>query len=422
MKKRFLPLSVRAAGFIICGALMALHYSAPMRSIRALPDAIHVRPQMADTTLPDLDGMQWLSSGAVDVPVSYSTDQRLEDIAGAGDSTVISYRLFGAIPLKSVTVKKTDAVMLIPGGYAVGITIRTRGVLVVGIGTVDTEQGSLSPGSTAGLRAGDVILSVNGAAVQNAAHLSELTDAAEGEITLAVEREGELISLQLLPVVDASDHVRRIGLWVRDSTAGIGTTSFYDGSAGWFCALGHPVSDIDTQSLLTIREGRIVSTQIVDIRRGEQGNPGELIGVFSIAEKPVGTILVNSEYGIYGKMHVAPENPLYGEIPMAYAYEAHTGSAKMLATVSDAGLQAFDCEVVRVNTQENAAVKGMIINITDEKLMSLTGGIVQGMSGCPVVQDGKLIGIVTHVFVNDPTRGYCVYAEWMYEQMRAAAG
>ena len=392
-----------------------------MRRIRALPDEMHVAPQTAETLPAEARHARWLSVGTEDVPVSASADERLSDVTNAEERAIIQYRLFGAIPVKSVTVIRSEDVMLVPGGFAVGITIRTQGVLVVGVGTVDTDQGALSPGATAGLKAGDVILQVNGENVHSAEHLSELTDASAGAVILTVERAGEPLALSMQPVLDVADGIRRIGLWVRDSTAGIGTTSFYDATLRWFCALGHPVSDIDTQSLLSIREGRIVATKIVDVRRGEQGSPGELIGVFSVTEKPAGMILVNSEYGIFGTVEAAPEHPLYGEIPMGYAFEAHEGPAEMLATVSGDGIQAFDCEVVRVNQQADAAVKGMIVDITDEALMSATGGIVQGMSGCPVVQDGKLIGVVTHVFVNDPTRGYCVYAEWMYEQMRSSA-
>ena len=394
-----------------------------MRRVRALPGEIRVAPEARQDVLPTLSLPRWLSTGAEAeaAPVSAHADERLSNVADAGERAIMQYRLFGAIPVKSVAVVRSEEVMLVPGGFAVGITIRTQGVLVVGLGTVDTEQGALSPGATAGLQPGDVILRVNGESVLNAEHLSKLTDASVGTLQLTVERAGESLQLNLQPVRDASDDILRIGLWVRDSTAGIGTTSFYDETLRWFCALGHPVSDIDTQSLLTIREGRIVSTKIVDVRRGEQGSPGELIGVFSVTEKPAGTILVNSEYGIYGTVETTPVNPLYGEIPMGYAYEAHEGPAKMLATVSGEGIQAFDCEVVRVNQQSGAAVKGMIIDISDAELMAATGGIVQGMSGCPVVQDGKLVGVVTHVFVNDPTRGYCVYAEWMYEKMREAA-
>jgi stage IV sporulation protein B len=204
---------------------------------------------------------------------------------------------------------------------------------------------------------------------------------------------------------------------VRDSTAGVGTLSFYDVETGWFAALGHPVSDVDTQSLLTVREGRILPTSIVDVRKGQEGNPGELVGVFSIYDTPLGTIKRNTEYGIFGEMADTSDFDAGEILPMGYANEARIGPAQLIATVSANGPEAFDCEIVRVNAQSDAASKGMVIRVTDERLLEKTGGIVQGMSGCPVIQDGRLLGIVTHVFVNDPTRGYCIYAEWMRNQI-----
>ena len=174
---------------------------------------------------------------------------------------------------------------------------------------------------------------------------------------------------------------------------------------------------MDTQSLLTVREGRILPTSIVDVRKGQEGNPGELVGVFSIYDTPLGTIKRNTEYGIFGEMADTSDFDAGEILPMGYANEARIGPAQLIATVSANGPEAFDCEIVRVNAQSDAASKGMVIRVTDERLLEKTGGIVQGMSGCPVIQDGRLLGIVTHVFVNDPTRGYCIYAEWMRNQI-----
>lgn len=406
-------------GVVASVGLCLLNYSAPMRALRALPDRVRLS-EMSDLMRQTGGGRlaSWIVGEQPAVAVSVLSQERLQDVRRQS----VTYRLFGVLPVKTVEAVPGENIRLVPGGTAVGITIRTQGVLVVGLGAVDTPEGVLSPGSAAGIRAGDVIVEADGQTVLNASHLAKLTRTSNGTMRLTVLRDGRTLQTALQLVRDTAGGVYRIGLWVRDSTAGVGTLSFYDPQTGWFAALGHPVSDIDTQSLLSVREGRIMATQIVSVRRSEQGSPGELIGEFSVSGPALGEICINSEFGIFGEAEGALTNPLYQQLPMAFSFEAHTGGAKLLSTISTEGVQAFDCQVIRVNPQSAAATKGMVIDVTDARLLSATGGIVQGMSGCPIVQDGKLIGIVTHVFVNDPTRGYCVYAEWMREQIRQAAG
>ena len=393
-------------------AVIGVYFSPPLQAVRALPDRLRVEGQ-ALAELPEMRNGGVLSMAGGSVRVDSRQDQRLS--AAAGET--VTYKLFGAIPIKTVEVVRAERVTLIPGGTAVGITIRTEGVLVVGLGAVDTAAGAVSPGAAAGLRAGDMIVSADNQRIESAEQLMRIAASAGESLAMGVEREGQRMELTVRLVKSASDGVLRMGLWVRDSTAGVGTLSFVDPGTGWFAALGHPVSDIDTQSLLPVREGRIVPTEIVDVKTGQQGSPGELVGVFSAAGPGLGKILVNSEYGIFGRMEQPYRNALYESLPMGYCTEARVGNAELLATVSDGGIVAYACEIVRVNPQTSAAVKGMIVDVTDQRLLNDTGGIVQGMSGCPVIQDGRLIGVVTHVFVNDPTRGYCVYAEWMRERI-----
>ncbi len=414
MNGRIRSALTRVLGVAVCAALITLNYSAPMRYVRALPETLHVSTDSQASVLSE-NAANFLTVSGDAVAVSASGDERLSEASGTA-----VYRLFGVVPVKTIEIVRSDAVVLVPGGTTVGIMIRTQGVLVVGLGAVDTEAGALSPGSAAGIRQGDVILAANGETVKNADHLAAICRASDGTVTLTLERGQETFERNVTLVKDSAENVYRIGLWVRDSTAGVGTLSFYDVETGWFAALGHPVSDVDTQSLLTVREGRILESEIIGVEKGAEGSPGELIGVFSITDAALGEILVNSEFGIYGRMNLPYANEAFSEIEMAYSYEVHTGPAEMLATISEEGVESFDCEVVRVNAQSSAAGKGMIIDVTDERLLEETGGIVQGMSGCPIVQDGKLIGIVTHVFVNDPTRGYCIYAEWMREQILLA--
>ncbi len=407
---------MQCLGILACVPMMALYLSAPMRALREMPAAIRL-PRGAAAEDTAWQRPKWLTADTVAVPVSQRGDERLTDI----DRFTRTYRLFGVVPIKTVEVLRTDEVYLVPGGAAVGITIHTRGVMVVGLGAVDTAGGALSPGSVAGIRAGDVIVSAGGVAVRDAEHLMQLSQSCDGLMTVTLEREGTRVDTAVRLVADAVDGALRMGLWVRDSTAGVGTLSFYDAETGWFAALGHPVNDVDTQSLLPVGEGKIVSAEVLDVRTGAEGYPGELVGVFDESIGALGDIRLNTEFGVFGPMRAPYQNPVMYQLPLGYAYEAHTGAASILATVSDVGVQSFSCEIIRVNAQSNAATKGMIVQVTDEKLMAQTGGIVQGMSGCPLIQDGKLVGVVTHVFVNDPTRGYCVYAEWMREILLGAA-
>lgn len=416
MNDKFLRGLVRALGMVAAIAIGLWNYTPAMRALRALPAVLRVVEGDGDA----LSSLERASSNLVysddAVVVSAQSDERLGNVSDYN----CTYQLFGRIPVKTVQVLHSENVYLSAGGQAVGITIRTNGVLIVGLGAVDTSDGALSPGTAAGLKAGDVLLSANGEAILNAAHLSQICESSSGMLDIELQRGDEKLTVRVQLVSDLSDSAWRLGLWVRDSTAGVGTLSFYDIETGWFAALGHPVSDVDTQSLLTVREGRILPTNIVDVRKGEEGNPGELIGVFSIYDTPLGTIKRNTEYGIFGEMTDATDFEASEILPMGYANEARMGAAELIATISANGPEAFDCEIVRVNAQSDAASKGMVIRVTDERLLAKTGGIVQGMSGCPVIQDGKLLGIVTHVFVNDPTRGYCIYAEWMRNQITMA--
>ncbi|MEI6100486.1 MAG: SpoIVB peptidase, partial [Eubacteriales bacterium] len=212
-------------------------------------------------------------------------------------------------------------------------------------------------------------------------------------------------------------NVYRLGVWVRDSTAGVGTLTFYDQETGGYGGLGHAITDLDTGEELSVREGEIISSNIIDVVRGQAGMPGELKGYFN-ANNGIGSILKNSEFGIYGLCYNKITNPLYPDgIYVAKQSEVHEGPAKLLSTVDDKGVKAYDCTISNVVLQNEPTQKSFLITITDPELLKKTGGIVQGMSGSPVIQDGKLIGAVTHVFVNDPTKGYGIYIEWMLDEL-----
>ena len=295
--------------------------------------------------------------------------------------------------------------ILIPGGQAVGVAIHTKGVLVVGM--------SDGAGMQAGLRAGDILLSVNGRPLKSADILTETVETAGGQpLSILLERDGKQQTVLASPVFDESSQRYRLGVWVRDSTAGVGTLTFYDPQTQRYGALGHAIIDADTGMMLSVEEGRLMQAEVVDVRRGERGMPGELKGSFLREQVRLGSVVKNSAEGIYGHMDEAVHNALYPNgLPVGSQYEVHTGKATILSTVGGSETVEYEVEITQIS--RGSAQKSMILRVTDERLIQKTGGIVQGMSGSPIIQDGKIIGAVTHVFVNEPTKGYGIFIENM---------
>jgi stage IV sporulation protein B len=342
--------------------------------------------------------------------VRESGDERLLDTT----VTDVSVSLFGIIPLKTVTVA-AHARSVTLGGQAVGVILKTDGVQIVGFERIETQHGSVCPAISSGLKEGDVIRAVNGVSVLDAKSFSELCETAEGSCTLSCVRDGEPFTAEVTFVPDA-DGILRLGAWVRDSTSGIGTLSFYDRATGAYAALGHGVTDVDTQKLIAPAAGFLTPANILYVRKGTGGSAGELVGQFSVvAADAIGSIDQNTVFGISGVLTAFSDRDLR-EAEIASVGAAHKGDAYILSTV-DGERKAYSVRVIRVDVQSSPETQGMMIEITDPSLLEKTGGIVQGMSGSPLIQDGKLIGVVTHVFLSQPTRGYCLYAEWMAEEL-----
>ena len=300
---------------------------------------------------------------------------------------------------------QTAGRILIPGGQAVGVAIRTKGVVVVGL--------SDGAGLQAGLRAGDILLSVNGRPLESADILTETVEAAQGQpLSIVLTRNGREQTVLAAPAFDESSQRYRLGVWVRDSTAGVGTLTFYDPASGAYGALGHAIIDTDTGLTLPVLEGRLMQAEVVGVRRGERGMPGELKGSFLREQVRLGTVESNGEKGIYGHTDKGVHNTLYPDgLPVGAKGEVHTGAATILSTINGSEMVEYTVEITQVTRASEQ--KSMVIRVTDERLIAQTGGIVQGMSGSPIIQDGKIIGAVTHVFVNDPTKGYGIFIENM---------
>lgn len=314
---------------------------------------------------------------------------------------------------------KYEDIEIVPGGQSIGVQLETLGVLVVGHHSIQGKQGVLSPGQDAKVHIGDMIVEINGNAVKDMNEISSYVNEAgkrDQPLKLKIKRGNDTIETSLRPVLDERDNEYKIGLYIRDSAAGIGTMTFYEPESKRYGALGHVISDMDTKKPIDSVKGTIVRSSVVDIDKGNQGIPGEKHARFSADRNVLGNIVKNTPHGIFGVLDKNIINNNYDEpMPISRPHEVKEGPAKILTVVDDENVEEFDIEIVQSVAQDKADVKGMVIKITDPKLLNATGGIVQGMSGSPIIQDGKIIGAVTHVFVNDPTSGYGVHIEWMLQ-------
>lgn len=341
------------------------------------------------------------------------------DFAEVGDVFDVDLKLFGIIPFSkaSVTVVEDNYVSLL--GTPFGMKVYTDGVLVIETGEVKTAKGGVNPSKLAGIRVGDYIRRVNGIKITCNEDLSEIVcDSAGKPLKAEILRGKVKKTVYITPVLSSEDKIYRIGIWVRDSSAGIGTLTFYSPSDNMICGLGHGICDSDTGKLLIPEHGELVDAEVVSVRKGRSGDPGELKGRFTLNR--ISDIKLNTGNGVYGCPYSAPDISKLTKI--ALKQEIKDGAAKILCTVSGDRPKLYSCKIRKRSSAYNSSTQNMIVTVTDKELLKITGGIIQGMSGSPVLQNGKLIGAVTHVFVDVPESGYAVYAENMFETAQKAAG
>ena len=329
------------------------------------------------------------------------------------DTYQMDLKLFGILPYKSVDIEVIQDKMLIPSGIPIGIYVKTSGVLVVGVGEFEDSDGKKVSPSKYALQKGDYILQADGEDIANKKQFISMIEASGGEdMVLTIKRNNEITNVMVTPVSNQNKDWK-LGIWIRDNAQGIGTMTYED-TDHRFGALGHGINDVDTSTLMNLEEGTLYKTEIVGITRGSNGSPGELTGYIEYdSDNVIGEITDNTSEGIFGVCNAEIEGALCHEpIPIALKQELELGPAQIICSVTGTP-EFYDVEIVEVNLDQDNINRGIVVHVVDEKLLTLTGGIIQGMSGSPIIQNGKLAGAVTHVLVQDSTRGYGIFIEEM---------
>ena len=318
-----------------------------------------------------------------------------------------------------ISVNAVENILVVPMGNAIGVKIYSEGVLVIGTSEVEGIDGNTyEPYKETRIKNGDIILKIGDYEVESIEELVDAVNMSNGQaVNVIYSRDGKRYTESIKPVKSLDDGKYKLGLWVRDGTTGIGTLTFYSPQFKSYGALGHGISDIDVKSLLSLEEGTLNEASVISVVKGQKSSPGEIRGIIN-SSYTLGNVVKNNEFGIFGKL--LNENYISSKgdaIPVASRMEIRPGKAIILCTVEGSIPKEYEIEIQKIYNISGKSTKSMIIKVTDQELLQKTGGIVQGMSGSPIIQNGKFIGAVTHVFVNDPTRGYAVFADTMIEQV-----
>ncbi len=357
----------------------------------------------------------------------HSEDEVLEVSSNSGEKTInkignetLSVSLFDKLFIKSVDVSVLPRTTVIPVGNIAGVKLYTNGVLVVGMSEIEGEDSkTYKPYENTGIEEGDMIVKINNNLISSTDDLIEKVNMSKGEkVEIEYIHDEETKECSITPV-KTSEEEYKLGLWVRDSAAGVGTVTFYEPSTQRFGALGHGITDIDTGDLLNIASGEFVTAQVLNIKKGENGNPGKIQGTVE-EQETIGDITKNTEFGIYGKIQDLSSLNIdtSKEMEVAMREEIELGKATILCSLDNQTVKEYEIEITKIYRDNNYNNKSMEIKVTDEELIEKTGGIIQGMSGSPIIQNGKFIGAVTHVLVNSSTEGYAIFGDLMLKQSK----
>lgn len=336
------------------------------------------------------------------------------------DKKNIELKLFGKVHLKNIDVEQLENIEVIPIGKVIGLKLYTNGVLIVGLSEIQGENNSLSkPYNEEEIKEGDTIIKINDEYVESIEHLKKIVNNSNGNsLNLTLVRDGTIFTSNIVPVKNKEDEYK-LGLWVKDAATGVGTISFYEPDSQSFAALGHGITDNDTDSLINIDSGELVTSRILSITKGEKGIPGEIKGTI-INQPTIGNVEKNTTFGIYGKLN----NISYLNIDINKKYKVATrneikeGKAKLICCLeNNKNQEEYDIEIENIYLNNNSDNKSMLIKVTDEKLIEKTGGIIRGLSGAPIIQNDKFVGVVTNVLVSDPTVGYAIFGDLMIKNL-----
>lgn len=335
-----------------------------------------------------------------------TSNTNYEDNSAVSVCSAKDYKLFGIIPIGSQNSDNNKEKYVTLGGYPLGIDIRTQGLYITSKVNVVTKNGAVCPVEDCDIKAGDVLYAIDGEVLSGIDHVNSLTNNKDN-ITISVKSGDKIKDYEITLATDVLSGQKKLGLLLQDGIEGIGTMTYTDGKN--FYALGHTIKDINGDNVVA-QSGSIFNAQILGYEKGKKGKAGELNGSFNTMSGALGEITANNEYGLYGTLEEQCEGE---EILLGNKSDVSPGTAYIYTTIDGEKPQKYEIQIIKVNRQNSPEEKSMVLRITDKRLLESTGGIVQGMSGSPIVQDGKLIGAVTHVFVSDPTKGYGVFIEWM---------
>ncbi len=332
--------------------------------------------------------------------------------------TTMSVKLLNLFTIKKVNVRLLTDTDVYVGGETVGFNLFSEGVICVGSNAVVTKNGTEEPVKTSGIQDGDAILKIENIEIKNIQDVDRIINLptfAGKELTITISRSGEEFETKITPVYDLLSQKYKLGLWVRNSASGVGTLTYVKQSDFRFGAVGHPIVDSSLGENFNVESGNIYKCQLMGIKKGEKNNPGEIRSSINLSDDAIGLADTNCKYGVYGnilnKSIVKPDRTA----TLGGRLSVQLGDAKIYCNLDNEGVKAYNVKIIKANKQNSADDKSMIIKVTDKELLEKTGGIIQGMSGSPIVQNGKVVGAVTHVFLNDPTRGYGVYIDWMID-------
>ncbi|EGL84105.1 stage IV sporulation protein B [Caldalkalibacillus thermarum TA2.A1] len=404
---------LKIIGLCLVALTLFIVTSTPFQAFASIPDEIRLYEGKYFSFPSSLPVSGEVASDNLQV---VKTEENVIQAIGTG-TTQVQVKV-GNVPLKKVKVNVLPELKVYPGGQSIGVQLQSVGPLIVGYHFIDTEEGKISPTEQANIRIGDMIVKINGRSIETLEEISHIVNkAGENDETLNIEllRGKETLTVDVKPLYDKREKAYRLGAYIRNSAAGVGTLTFIHPETGAYGALGHVITDMDTQKPIVVGEGAILESNVSAIEKGVRGGPGEKLSQIH-KNRVLGDVKKNTPFGIFGHMKETVKNGIIDNpIPVGLSEEVKKGPAQILTVVEGQKVEMFDIEIVEIMEQKFPATKGLIIKVTDPELLNKTGGIVQGMSGSPIIQDGKLIGAVTHVFVNDPTSGYGLFIEWMLD-------